>query len=209
MNSQQYFDNVAQNWDSMRSSFFSESVRERALTAAGVQAGAVAADLGAGSGFVTEALLKAGLRVVAVDQSQAMLEVMQSKFAGQALTTYLGSAEALPLPDGSVEFAFANMYLHHVEDPARAIQEMARILKPGGKLVITDLDSHDFTFLREEHHDRWMGFAREEVAGWFELAGLTQVRVENAGSNCCADSACGTQRADVSIFLAYGVKTGL
>ena len=83
---------------------------------------------------------------------------------------------------------------------------MARTLKPGGKLVITDLDSHDFEFLREEHHDRWMGFEREDVKRWFEEANLTNVAIDSAGEDCCAESSCGDESATVSIFVASGVK---
>jgi ubiquinone/menaquinone biosynthesis C-methylase UbiE len=55
------------------------------------------------------------------------------------------------------------MLLHHVENPKVAIKEMVRILKPGGMIVITDLDEHKFEFLKTEQHDRWMGFKREDV----------------------------------------------
>jgi ubiquinone/menaquinone biosynthesis C-methylase UbiE len=206
MSSQPYFDQVAPQWDVMRTGFFSTAVRERALAAAGVSAGQVAADIGAGSGFVTEALLDAGLKVIAVDQSPAMLDVMQHKFAGRALICRLGDAAALPLDDASVDYVFANMFLHHVENPLAAIREMVRLIKPGGKLVITDLDSHPFEFLREEQHDRWLGFARSDVKIWFEQAGLSAVSVGDAESRCCADSPCGSQRADVTIFLGSGTR---
>jgi ubiquinone/menaquinone biosynthesis C-methylase UbiE len=206
MGSQTYFDQVASNWDLMRSSFFSDAVRDRALATAEIEPGQLAVDIGAGSGFVTEALLNAGLRVAAVDQSQAMLDVMQRKFDGQPVTYHLGSSEALPLEDASIDDVFANMYLHHVERPLESIVEMARLLRPGGKLVITDLDEHDFTFLAEEHHDRWMGFRREDIQRWFETAGLADVSVSDVGSNCCAGSACGAERADISIFIAVGTR---
>jgi len=207
MSSVPYFNQVAGQWDDLRQAFFSDRVREAALAAAGVQTGEFAADIGAGSGFVTEALIAAGLTVKAVDPSAQMLEVMREKFAGSTSADYLlGNAEQIPLEASSVNHAFANMCLHHVENPAAAIRDMARILQPGGKLVITDLDSHDFAFLREEHHDRWMGFARTDIAQWFTDAGLIDVSVTSVGSNCCADSACGTQKAEVSIFLAVGTK---
>ena len=110
-------------------------------------AGKLAADIGAGSGFVTEGLLERGLRVIAVDRSEAMLEEMRRKFGDGAAVEYrIGEAESLPLADGSVDYVFANMYLHHVESPPEAIREMARIVKPGGRLVITDLDRHDLRF---------------------------------------------------------------
>ncbi|MEW5959823.1 MAG: arsenite methyltransferase, partial [Chloroflexota bacterium] len=203
------FDHVAPQWDELRTAFFSDAVRDQALVAAGVQAGQVAADIGAGSGFMTAGLLRDGLRVIAVDQSEAMLAEMRRKFGREARVEYrLGQAEALPLETGSVDYAFANMYLHHVESPPQAIQEMVRPLKPGGKLVITDLDEHNFEFLRTEQHDRWLGFKREEVRRWFVAAGLQEVQVDCVGEDCCADSAGGDASARVSIFIATGQKAG-
>ncbi|MBI4551022.1 MAG: SAM-dependent methyltransferase, partial [Candidatus Latescibacteria bacterium] len=73
MSSKTYFDQVATRWDTMRTGFYSEAVREKAFAVAGVQAGQVAVDVGAGSGFITEGLIRRGLRVIAVDQSDAML----------------------------------------------------------------------------------------------------------------------------------------
>jgi ubiquinone/menaquinone biosynthesis C-methylase UbiE len=191
----------------MREGFFSEAVRERAFDAAGAVAGKIAADIGAGSGFVTEGLLKRGLRVIAVDRSEAMLEEMKRKFGeGSAVEYCIGEAESLPLEDGSADYVFANMYLHHVESPPAAIREMARILKPGGRLVITDLDRHDFDFLRTEHCDRWMGFDRPDVARWFAEAGLVDVNIDCVGENCCAASQSGCSEATVSIFAALGTR---
>jgi len=101
---------------------------------------------------------------------------------------------------------FANMYLHHVENPPVAIKEMARILKLGGMLVVTDLDEHNFEFLKTEQHDRWMGFKREDVNCWFVEAGLKEAMVDCVGENCCAQSSCGGDYASVSIFVASGKK---
>lgn len=205
--SRNYFETVAPKWDAMRQGFFSETVREKAFEAAGAVAGKIAADIGAGSGFVTEGLLRRRLRVIAVDRSEAMLEEMRRKFGEDGAVEYrIGEAESLPLADGSVDYVFANMFLHHVESPADAIREMARILKPGGRLVITDLDRHDFEFLRTEHCDRWKGFDRPDVALWFTGAGLPDVRVDCAGENCCAASQSGCGEAAVSIFVAWGMK---
>lgn len=207
MSSKGYFDQIAQQWDQMQQSFFSEAVRDKALATAGVQAGQLAADIGAGSGFITAGLLGRGLRVIAVDQSEAMLAEMRRKFSGTTAVDYrLGQADALPLENEAVDYTFANMYLHHVELPAAAIKEMARTLKPGGKLVITDLDEHSFAFLREEQHDRWLGFKRSEIKDWFLAAGLKNVAVESTEENCCASSCCGGDKANVSIFVASGEK---
>ena len=199
-----YFDQVAEQWDELRASFFSEAVREKALAVAGVRSRRLAADIGAGTGFITEGLLQRGLKVIAVDPSAAMLAKLREKFADRAVDCRLGRAECLPIANETVDYAFANMCLHHVEDPPKAIQEMARILKSGGKLIITDLDEHPFEFLRAEHHDRWLGFKREEVKRWLIEAGLHRVRVECAGESCCARSSKGGEYASVTIFVASG-----
>ncbi|MBA7701423.1 2-methoxy-6-polyprenyl-1,4-benzoquinol methylase [subsurface metagenome] len=206
MNSKKYFDEVAQQWDNMQQSFFSEDIREKAFSVAGVKKGKIAADIGAGSGFISEGLIHKGLKVIAVDQSEAMLAEMRKKFSGVDGIEYrLGETEKLPIPDEAVDYAFANMYVHHVESPQEAIKEMVRILKPGGELVITDMDEHEFRFLKEEHHDRWMGFKREDVRRWFEAAGLKNVIVDCVGESCCAQSSCG-EHASISIFVASGEK---
>ena len=207
MSSKDYFDRVAQDWDEMRENFFSDEVRVTALSTATVQKGKIAADIGAGTGFISEGLIQAGLQVIAVDQSEAILKEMKRKFADIETIDYrVGQAQNLPIPNGTVDYAFANMYLHHVESPPEAIKEMVRILKPSGKLVITDLDEHEFDFLREEHHDRWMGFKRADIVEWFQSAGLTEIRIDSIGACCEAQSSCGGEFASIGIFVASGEK---
>jgi ubiquinone/menaquinone biosynthesis C-methylase UbiE len=207
MSSKDYFDKVAGNWDDMRNEFFSDEVRNKAIEAAGLLPGSVAADIGAGTGFITEGLLTRGAAVVAVDQSRLMLDEIEKKWSSTGrVRTVLGTEEDLRLADGAVETAFANMYLHHVEDPPRAIREMARIVRPGGRLVITDLEEHSFEFLRSEQHDRWLGFKRDEIRRWFEEAGLTDVRVDSTDESCGSSSESAATKASVKIFLAVGTK---
>lgn len=204
MGSKDYFDQIAQQWDVMRQEFFSDNVRTKAVQVAMVQRGLIAADVGAGTGFLTEELLQRGLRVIAIDESQAMLDAMKRKFHDSAVEYRIGESAALPLNDGSVNYAFANMYLHHVESPPDAIKEMTRIVKPGGRLVITDLDEHGFEFLRSVQHDRWLGFKREDIRRWFEEAGLEDVVIDCVGEDCCTQSSTGHGTAQVSIFVAAG-----
>ena len=118
----------------------------------------------------------------------------------------VGESEQLPVNSDEVDYVFANMYLHHVENPGKTIAEMARILKPGGTLVITDLDRHESAFLLTEHHDRWPGFDRADVARWLTAAQLVDINVDSASEECCATSKCGCDNASISIFMASGKK---
>ena len=208
MGSKDYFEKVADKWDRMRESFFSERVRKVAVEKAGVQPGKLAADIGAGTGFITEELIRHGVGVIAVDQSESMIEAMKKKFGRHDTVEYrVGNFDSLPLDERSFDYVFANRYLHHVDVPPLAIREMTRILKPGGRLVITDTDEHDFEFLRKEQHDRWMGFKREDVERWFKDAGLKNVNVDCLDEECCADSTECSEKANVSLFVAYGEKS--
>ncbi|SFI41860.1 Methyltransferase domain-containing protein [Tindallia magadiensis] len=207
MSSKEYFKEIAEKWDVMSRDFFSEKVREKAYELAEVKPGKKAADIGAGTGFISEGLLDRGLTVIAIDQSNEMLEVMKKNFSGNNSIEYkVGVAEELPIESNSVDYAFANMYIHHVEKPLLAIREMVRILRPGGRIVITDLDKHNHEFLAAEQFDKWLGFEREEVLKWFEDAGLRKVKIDCVESNCCSVASNGSESASISIFAAFGEK---
>ncbi|MVX65377.1 methyltransferase domain-containing protein [Clostridium chromiireducens] len=205
--SKDYFDKVASNWDNMRTDFFLDEVRLVAYNTANIEEGKIAADIGAGTGFITEGLIKNNLKVIAIDQSEEMLNLLKDKFSYyKDLECVQGKGENIPIEDKSVDYVFANMFLHHVENPIIVLKEMYRILKSGGKLVITDLDEHNYEFLKTEQYDVWMGFDRNKILEWFKDAGLENVTINCVGSNCCADSKCGCDKASISIFVAYGEK---
>jgi ubiquinone/menaquinone biosynthesis C-methylase UbiE len=136
-----------------------------------------------------------------------MLKEMEKKLSRFATIDYrIGESDDLPILDETVDAVFSNMYLHHVESPQAAIKEMVRVLKTGGAIVLSDMDVHEYEFLREEHNDRWMGFKKEDIRKWFTEAGLQNVHIDCVGEDCCAESDCGNDRARVSIFVAVGTK---
>lgn len=201
----EYFNQVADQWDAMRQQFFGEGVRRAAIAAAHVAPGMVVADVGTGTGFLAEAALEAGARVIAIDISERMLAQVTSRLSGRPIEARLGDTAALPLETEEVDAVLGNMVLHHAEDPPSAIREMARALKPGGTLVITDADSHTHEWLRTEQHDRWMGFDRADIRRWFEDTGLRDVTVGDTHEICSPTSNCGTKAA-ITIFIAVGRK---
>jgi ubiquinone/menaquinone biosynthesis C-methylase UbiE len=73
-----------------------------------------------------------------------------------------------------VDAAFANMVLHHAEHPTAMLREMARVVRPGGRVAITDEVEHPYAWMREEHADVWLGFGREQVEHFFAAAGLSE-----------------------------------
>ncbi|MCX7798149.1 MAG: class I SAM-dependent methyltransferase [Melioribacter sp.] len=207
MSNKDYFNDVAYNWDNLRRTFFSDSLREKIVKIAGLEKNKIAADIGAGTGFITEGLLRHNLRVIAVDQSKAMISVMKKKLLDSEVDYVIGEGENLPLKSESVDYVFANMYLHHTENPSIAIEEMVRIIRRGGKLIISDLDEHGYEFLRIEQHDRWLGFRRNDIKNWLESAKLKNINIICANENCCSKSnTAEDQFASISIFIATGVK---
>jgi ubiquinone/menaquinone biosynthesis C-methylase UbiE len=204
--SKEYFADVAEEWDAIRAGFFTEAMRDAAIARARLPEAAVVADVGTGTGFVLQGLIHQAAELVGLDDSAEMLEVARRNLAGQPqLTLRQAEGQTLPAAENAFDAVFANMYLHHAPQPLQAIREMVRILKPGGKLVITDLDSHDQTWMQAAMADRWLGFAREEVRAWYEAAGLTAVDIDCAQGTCDCTAPGGDDIA-LTIFVAIGQK---
>ena len=207
--SAEYFERVAGEWDSLRSGYFGEAVRDAAIARAYLRPEMVVADIGSGTGFMAAGLAPLVAKVYAVDGSEAMLEVAREKLASFGnVELQLADGATLPFDDAALDAVFANMYLHHCPDPQAAITEMVRVLKPGGRLVITDMDQHEHTWLRDEMADVWLGFARQDLRAWFRTAGLVNIIVDRTGETCSSKSTscAGEGMADISIFVATGSR---
>lgn len=203
-----YFDKVAEQWDELRSGYFTEAVRQAAILKANLHPDMIVADIGAGTGFVAAGLAPLVRQVYVFDSSPAMLRVARQNLGSFSNISYqCADGLSLPIPEALLDAVFANMYLHHCPNPLAAIQEMVRTLKPGGRLVITDMDTHTHEWLRREMADLWLGFDRSQVSTWFEQVGLVNVIVDCTGQSCQAESQSQAgEQADISIFLAIGVR---
>jgi len=136
------------------------------------------ADLGCGEGYLTVEAARWARRVVAVDQSAEVLARGKALAARRKLgniTWKRGVLERLPMKDGSVDLALLSQALHHAEHPDRALAEAARILRPGGRLLVLELREHGETWVRAKLGDRWLGFSDDRLRTLIEGAGFTKI----------------------------------
>ena len=181
---QEFFERVATDWDTMRLSYYDELVIEKMAAVSGVDDTMTVADVGTGTGFVAAGIAPRVRRVLAADNSPAMLEVAKKNLKQLGIGNVellVGDVKALPLEDTSVDAAFANIVLHHAEDPAAMLREMTRVVRPGGVVAVVDEVEHPFAWMREEHADVWLGFTREQVEGFFREVGLEAYGYEYLG----------------------------
>ena len=138
------------------------------------------ADLGCGDGYLTIEASRWASRVIAVDRSKAVLERARGLARRRRVTNVTwrrGELEDVPLRDASVDVAILSQALHHAEDPGRALAEAARIVVPGGRVLVLDLREHDQDWVETRLGDRWRGFSDAKLAQLLKGAGLTHVRV--------------------------------
>ena len=178
--SRAFFDSVGPEWDALRKIFHDDVLRARAATRM-IAPGQTAADIGTGTGILASELAQLGVRVIAVDNSSRMLDAARAKLDAEGITNVelrRGEAHSLPLEDAEVDAAFAHMVLHYLPSPAEALREMARIVQPGGTVVVVDFLQHENEWMRKELRVVWLGFPEATIREWFEQAGLTHVRID-------------------------------
>lgn len=179
-----FFEQVSGQWDDMRSSFYNADVIDALAEHGRVTAKSRVVDVGTGTGFVAAGLAGRAATVTGIDNSPAMLAVAARNLAALGVDN-VGLAEGelgnLPLPNDSVDAAVANMVLHHVPDPARMLAEMARVVRPGGTVAITDEVEHPYEWMRTEQADIWLGFTPEQVEGYFEESRLAAYGYSSLG----------------------------
>jgi len=175
-----FFDSVGPEWDAVRKVFNDDALRARAVARL-VPAGLLVADIGTGTGVLASELAQLELQVIGIDNSPRMLEAARANLERAGIVGVelrAGDVGDLPLSDDEVDAALAHMVLHYLPSPGEAVREMARVVKPGGSVVVVDFVQHQHEWMREELGVQWLGFHDDEVGGWFESAGLTAFRRE-------------------------------
>ena len=180
VSSGRWFEAVGAEWDSIRKVFNDDVQRARAISRL-IPPLLRVADIGTGTGILARELAMSGVRVVAIDRSERMLQAAAAKLQDLpegAVRLIRGEANDLPVGDNAMDAAMAHMVLHYLASPADAVQEMIRIVKPGGRIIIVDFVHHDRTWMQSELGVLWQGFALHQVKRWFDDAGLCDVRIE-------------------------------
>jgi ArsR family transcriptional regulator len=172
-----YFSRTAGQWDAVRDDLFGEAFHLAALLAV-VDPDAVVADLGCGTGRTSASLAPFVRKVFAVDASPEMLAA-----AGQRLSPWPhvefreGALETLPLDTASVDLALLVLVLHHVSDPSRILEEARRVVRPGGTVLVVDMQAHDRDEYRAQMGHVWLGFSEADISRRLGRAGFTGTRV--------------------------------
>ena len=192
-----YFAGHAEVWDQIRSLHAAETEVERAIDEAlGESPLGRLVDVGTGTGRMIELFGPRASQAVGIDRSSEMLRLARVKLeaAGIASSLRQGDMYALPLADGSADTIVIHQVLHYAHSPASAIVEAARVLAPGGTLLVVDFAAHDREELRLTDAHIRLGFDDEVMAGWFAAAGLTVDRVEHL------------QGGELTVTLWRGIK---
>jgi ubiquinone/menaquinone biosynthesis C-methylase UbiE/DNA-binding transcriptional ArsR family regulator len=179
---QNYFRRHAAEWDRIRRLHVADAAVESAIrTALADKPIRSLLDLGTGTGRMLELFGADIERGLGLDLSLDMLALARARLDRAGLkhcSVRHGDIYDLALPRDSFDVVIIHQVLHFLDDSARAIAEAARVLRPGGRLLVVDFAPHDLEFLREEHAHRRLGFAAETVRQWLEAAGLDVLRQE-------------------------------
>jgi ArsR family transcriptional regulator len=176
-----YFERNAADWDRVRALHLPEADIDSAiLEAAGPGPFDLMVDVGVGQGRMIQLFAERVRRAEGFDTSRQMLAIARASLDGlrAKAAVRFGDAYAPPIEAAAADLVTIHQVLHFLSDPGRAVAEAARLLKPGGRLVIADFAPHELEFLREEHAHRRLGFSEAEIAGWCEAAGVSNVKTK-------------------------------
>jgi SAM-dependent methyltransferase len=172
-----YFERNAADWERLRALHLPEADIDSAiLEAAGKGPFELMVDVGVGQGRMIQLFADRVRRAEGFDTSRQMLAIARASLDLKKATLRFGDAYAPPVERDGADLVTIHQVLHFLSDPARAMQEAARLLKRGGRLVIVDFAPHDLEFLRQEHAHRRLGFDDDEIADWTQAASVRNLK---------------------------------
>ena len=175
--SQQFFASAAGKWDRLREDLFGDTFYLWAVLGL-IDSSIVVGDLGCGTGQLTYTVAPYVERVLAVDASPDMLDAARHRLNGMTnVELRQGDLEALPIETGELHAAMMSLVLHYSPDPARALAEVARVLRPGGRALVVDMLPHDREEYQQQMGHVWLGFSDKQITKFLTGAGFHDVRV--------------------------------
>ena len=175
--SQEFFSSAAEEWSELRRDLFGTSFDLRSFPAL-LDEQWVVGDLGCGTGAVAESLAPFVRRVIAVDASTSMLDAARGRLGGaENIELRQGRLERLPILDGELDAATLMLVLHYAAEPPTLLAEVARSLKPGGKLLLVDMLPHEHDEYRKRMGHVWLGFSAEQMEELLTDAGFGRIRI--------------------------------
>lgn len=175
--SEEFFASLAGQWDRLRRDLFGALSAFAAVPALLDPAWTIG-DLGCGTGETSAALAPFVARAIAVDRSGEMLQAARRRLRDLPnVEVRRGELEALPIEDAHLDAAVMILVLHHVPDPAAALREAARVVKPGGRFVVCDMLPHEHEEYKQQMGHVWLGFGEDQLRRLFSTAGFHDTRV--------------------------------
>ena len=175
--SQEFFATAAGDWDRLRSDLFGDTFYLWAVLGV-IDPTLVVGDLGCGTGQLTETIAPHVGRVIAVDDSADMLDAARRRVGEWPnVDIRQGDLEALPLQAGELDCAMLSLVLHYSPDPAKALAEVARAVKPGGRLLVVDMLPHDREEYQQQMGHVWLGFSEKQMSRFLTGAGFDDIRM--------------------------------
>ena len=175
--SQEFFATAAGGWDHLRGELFGDEFFLWAVLGL-IDPTLVVGDLGCGTGQLTETVAPYVRRVISVDGSTDMLEAARHRLGGaKNVELRQGELESLPIDSGELDVAMLSLVLHYSPSPARALAEVGRVVRKGGRVLVVDMLPHDREEYQQQMGHVWLGFSEKQISRFLTGAGFSEVRV--------------------------------
>ena len=175
--SEEFFSSASGQWDRLREELFGHTFHLHAVLGL-LDPASIVGDLGCGTGQLSALVAPHVAQVIAVDSSPDMLQAARLRLAQlDNVDLRSGSVEALPIDDAQIDVAMMGLVLHHLPDPAKALSECARVLKPGGRALIIDMLPHDRAEYQQQMGHVWLGFTEQQMSKLLTTAGFHAIRL--------------------------------
>ena len=175
--SEEFFASAAGDWDRLRGDLFGDTFYLWGVLGL-IDPALVVGDLGCGTGQLTEVVAPYVRQVIAVDSSTDMLDAARHRLEGaRNVDLRQGELESLPIAEGELDTAMLSLVLHYSPSPGRALAEVARVLRPGGRVLVVDMLPHERQEYQQQMGHVWLGFSEKQIGKFLTDAGFSDVRM--------------------------------